>query len=179
MRSTLAASLTALAVVAVPAVLTASNGLAAEKRELGSHEHGAATLQLAVEDDTVEIVLEVPGRNIVGFEHAPETDEQGAAVEEARRRLADPLSLFSMAGATGCTVAEAEVELHREGDHNAFEASYALSCGDAVAITGIGTTLLELYPTIERIEVEYATPAGQGAGELTADAPFVALPGTS
>ena len=167
----------ALAVVAGGVLLQPA--LADEKRELGSHEHGAATLQVAVEGGTVEMMLEVPGENIVGFEHAAETDEQRAAVEAERGRLADPLALFTLPEAAGCEVASAEVELHQEGDHNAFEAEYALTCADPAAITTLETRLFELYPTIEEIELEYATPSGQGAAELTADAPSAPLPQTS
>ena len=170
---------TILAAGALLATTAMAPALADEKRQLGAHEHGAALLQFAVEGDAVEIVLEVPGEDIVGFEHAAETDEQKATVAQEQERLSDPLDLFALPAEAGCTVAAAEVELHQEGDHNAFEAEYALTCEDAGAITVIETRLFELYPTLEEIEVEVVTGAGQGAGELRPDAPSMPLPGTS
>ena len=146
-----------------------------EKRELGAHEHGAVELRVAVEGDTVEMMLEVPGNDIVGFEHAAETDEQKASVEAEKERLGDPLALFVVPAAAGCEVASAEVEHHQEGDHSAFEAEYALTCADPAALTTIETRLFELYPTIGEIDVEYATPAGQGAGELEPGEPRLAI----
>ena len=172
---------TAALLLAAPAGALAEekHGNDHEKRELGAHEHGAATLQVAVEGDTIEMMLEVPGENIVGFEHAAETDEQKAAVEAQKETLGDPLALFVVPDGAGCDVASAEVELHQEGDHNAFEAAYALRCADPAAVTAIETRLFELYPSLEEIEVEYATPAGQGAGELEPGAASLALPTTS
>ena len=177
MRST--RSLTLLAALCLSASALAPSAFAEEKRELGSHEHGAATLQVAIEGDGVEMALEVPGENIVGFEHAPETDEQKAAVEAERERLADPLALFVLPEDAGCEVASAEVELHQEGDHNAFEAEYELTCSNVGAIAAIETRLFEMYPTLEEIDVEFATAAGQGGGELEPDAASLALPAAS
>lgn len=148
---------------------------AEETRELGAHEHGAATLEVAVEGDAIEMMLEVPAENIVGFEHSPETDEQKAAIEEATEQLSDPLALFSVPGEAGCEVTSSEVEVHQEGDHMGFEGAYALRCADVAAIDAIDTQLFNLYPTIEEIDVSYATAAGQGAAELEADSSVLEL----
>ena len=159
--------------------LMSGASLAEEKRELGSHEHGAATLQVAIEGSMVEMAIAIPGESIVGFEHAAETDEQKAAVTAETERLGKPMDLFTLPEAAGCEVASAEVELHQEGDHNEFEAEYALTCADTGAVTTIQTKLFEMYPELEEIEVEYATPGGQGAAELEADSPALTLPSTS
>ena len=148
---------------------------AQETRELGAHSHGHVTLQVAVDGDAVEMVLEAPGVDIVGFEHAAETDEQTAAVEAARATLSDPTALFVLPESAGCAGEPAEVELHQEGEHTAFEVTHRLVCADPSALTEIGARLFELYPSIEEIDVEYATPAGQGAGELEPGA-TLALP---
>ena len=66
--------------------------------------------------------------------------------------------------------------MHQEGDHNAFEAEYTLSCTDVSAVTGLETTLFERFPALEEIDVEYVTPNGQGAGELEAGEPSLDLP---
>ena len=168
------ARLAALPLAALPGLFPAVAN--AETRELGAHEHGHVALQIAVEGDAVEMILEAPGADIVGFEHAPETDGQTAEVEAALETLSDPMALFVLPDAAGCTVEAAEVELHQEGDHNAFEAEYTLRCADAAAVTEVGTKLFDLYPSIEEIEVEYATPAGQGAGELEPDDAVLSLP---
>lgn len=166
---------TALAVLALLAgpTLLAAPVLAAgdghghdESRELDAHVHGHGTLTVAVAGDEVEMELALPGASVVGFEHAAETAEQRAAVNDAIAVLSDPLTVFALPGEAGCTVTSAEAELHQDGDHNEFEATYALRCEDTGALTGIETTLFERFEPLEELEVEFATPAGQGATEL-------------
>ena len=84
---------------------------AEERRELGAHEHGHSTLNIAIEGERVLMELEAPGMDIVGFEHAATSDEDRAAVERARETLSDPLELFAMPADARCTVETAEVAL--------------------------------------------------------------------
>lgn len=63
-------------------------------RELGAHVHGHGTLNIAVETTRVELELEAPGMDIVGFEHEAKTAEHKAAIEAAKAKLKDPLSFF-------------------------------------------------------------------------------------
>ena len=142
-----------------------------ERRELGAHVHGHATLSLAVEGESVEMELEIPAESVVGFEYAPESDADRAAVETAMATLSDPAALFTLP--EGCTVGATEVEHHVEGDHAEFHAEYAMTCTGA--FEAVETTLFEAFPEIEEIEVEYATPAGQGAGELEPGEPRLAI----
>ncbi len=110
-------SLAALA-LALPAVAAAD-----ETRGLDAHVHGEGALNIAVEGKIVMIELEVPGADIVGFEHAAKSDEDRAAIEEGKAKLSDPLALFVLPEAAGCAVELAEVRLvteedaHGHGDH--------------------------------------------------------------
>lgn len=89
-------------------------------RELGKHEHGHGTLNIAIEGQRVALELEAAGMDIVGFEHAATTSEQKAAVDKAKGQLEKPLHLFALPSAAGCSVAEAsvavEAEAHGDGD---------------------------------------------------------------
>ena len=89
----------------------------AARRELGAHEHGASALDVAIEGGRVEMRLESPAMDVVGFEHEPSTDAQRAAIEEARATLAEPMALFAPPEAAGCEVAEASVKHVFEGGH--------------------------------------------------------------
>lgn len=48
----------------------------------GSHQHGAAQLQLAIDGNRIDLLLQSPAHNLLGFEHSPKTDEQRAQVAE-------------------------------------------------------------------------------------------------
>ena len=152
---------------------------AGEMRGLESHVHGHATMQIAVDGNDASIALEIPGESVVGFEHEAETDEQKAAVASAREQLADGDAVLVLPASAGCALGEAEVEVHAEGDHNAFEVAYSYSCSDTGALSSVETKLFELYPAIEEIEVEYATGGGQGAVELEPGNAVVQLPASS
>lgn len=78
------------------AVLTASYATSAvgqTERDLESHLHGAASLNVAVIDSSVIMEFNTPWNNLVGFEHAPHTDEQRALVDNALALLNDPSQL--------------------------------------------------------------------------------------
>ena len=119
----------------------------AQHRELGAHQHGHGTLNIAIEGHKVSMELEVPGADIVGFEHAAKTKAQQAAVEKAKAQLAAPLSLFVLPAAAGCSVKEANVKIEgadehdqrakagqgaarttQMHEHSEFHAEYALEC---------------------------------------------------
>jgi len=75
------------------------------EREHDSHEHGHALLNVAIEDASLLIELETPWNNLVGFEHAPSTEDQHAMVDKSLALLDNPSELFSFKG-TGCTATE-------------------------------------------------------------------------
>ena len=60
-----------------------------EHRQHDSHVHGIASMNLALEGDEVHIELDSPAANIVGFEHAPSSKADHAAVDKAVAMLND------------------------------------------------------------------------------------------
>ena len=103
--------------VALFFLAAATQSIAAEgHRELGAHEHGRGTLNIAIEGAKVTMELEVPGADIVGFEHAAKSRTEKAAVEKATTQLQAPLSLFGLPASAACRVTEAKVEVET-GDH--------------------------------------------------------------
>lgn len=100
-----------LAVLTQPAV-------GEETRSADAHEHGHGLFRMAVEADHVEIELEVPAFDIVGFEHAPSTEAQRNAIKAARKVLSDPASLFVLPAAAGCEAEEVKVVFGVDGEHD-------------------------------------------------------------
>ena len=56
---------------------------------LGAHEHGVAKLNAVLDGNTLELELDSPAMNIVGFEHVASNDADKAKVAAARQQLAD------------------------------------------------------------------------------------------
>jgi hypothetical protein len=105
----------ALSFIALVAALPA---LAEETRQLGAHEHGVGTLDIAIEGRTVGMAFEAPGADIVGFEYAATSDADLATIAQALAALSAPLDLFVMPDAAGCAVVDAKAELEGEDGHD-------------------------------------------------------------
>lgn len=100
------------------------------ERDLDSHEHGAANINLVIDGGTVFLELESPWNNLVGFEHSPSTESQHAAVDAAMETLFDPSSLFAFNDGAGCQAGSATIEStldaedshdhddHKDGEHD-------------------------------------------------------------
>lgn len=170
-----------------------------EHRELGAHEHGRGTLNIAVEGNKVTVELETPGVDIVGFEHAAKTSREKAAVDKAKAQLMTPLSLFKLPAAAECRVTEASVEveigehdhdgkeaakapeggkaLAKGEGHSEFHAQYTLECKAASSITGIEFGYFRAFAGAEKLDVNVITPKGQSKFEATRAKPSISLAG--
>lgn len=95
--------------VAATAAFVSSVVHAQTERDLDSHEHGSASMNVAIDDDVVVIELESPWDNLVGFEHTPKTDEQIAMVDAALDTLVQANQLFAFKG-TQCALTDAMIE---------------------------------------------------------------------
>ena len=76
----------------------------------GKHEHGVASLSLAVDNKGLEISLDSPAANLVGFEHQPSTDEQSQQVAKVKAQLENPTSLFDIPAAAECSLTKTELQ---------------------------------------------------------------------
>jgi len=178
-----------------------------EHRELGAHEHGHGTFNIAVENNRVSMELEVPGMDIVGFEYAAKTSEQKSAVEKATGVLAEPLALFKLPAAAGCKVADAKVTIdveQEDGDedqasgskekgaehakeehdedegkegHNEFHASYTLDCAKPVNLTSIEFDYFKSFAGAHDLTVNVVTAKAQNSYEVSRDKPALDLGG--
>jgi hypothetical protein len=172
----------------------------AQKREAGAHEHGRGTLNIAVEGNKVTMELEVPGVDIVGFEHVAKTRREKQAVEKAKSQLQAPLALFKLPAAAACRATEAKVEFGAEEDeakakdggkapgakggkakhddeHSEFHAQYTLECQSPVSITGIEFPFFRAFAAAERLDVNVITAKGQNKFEVSRKRPSLSLAG--
>ncbi len=166
---------------------------AQERREAGPHQHGHGTLNIAIEGSRVSMELEVPGNDIVGFEHAAKTKAQRAAMSKAKAQLGAPLSLFRLPANAGCSVKEAAVKIESEGkddakkaghkhddhdhDHSEFHAEYTLECGTIANLTSIEFPYFSMFKAAEELDVTVITPKGQTKFDVKRDKPRLELSG--
>lgn len=106
----IAAGLCALAAISVSLPALSAD------RHHDAHQHGVSKLNLVIEGKRLEMDLESPGADIVGFEHAPANDADRKAIADAAARLKDGGALFVTAAAAGCKLQSAEIEAPGTGE---------------------------------------------------------------
>lgn len=174
------------------AILLALPALAEEHRQLGPHVHGQGTLDIAIEGNKIEMELVAPGMDIVGFEHVATTDAQKAAVEKAKAKLTDVLSVFKLPEAAKCKTQSASVEsrkeTHQPGEkddddkpgepqHSEFHATYTITCEAPESVTGMETAYFSDFAGGQLLTVNVTTPKGQTQAQMTRDKPTLDLTG--
>lgn len=154
-----------------------------------AHLHGTAQLTLALEGDVLEISLESPAANIVGFEHKATSEKDIKAIEKARVSLESP-GLFLFSG-SDCSLKQAKVDMssvieqgsqhnhdHDDKDHDRHSeitANYSYECFKGEKLETLSVDLISLFPAIETLEVMWLTDSQQGAIELTAKSNLIRI----
>ncbi len=136
-----------------------------------AHEHGVAKLDVAVEPARISFLLDLPLDGLVGFERAPRTDAERAAVEAALATLREPGKLFRVDSAAGCVPGRvalvapvlglgATPAADKDG-HADLEASVEFSCKDTARAGFVEVGLFDAFARLQRVDVQAATRRGQ------------------
>ena len=158
--------------------------------ELDAHEHGSASLDIAIDTNTIEMKFESPAVNIVGFEYATEDQQQLLLIKQAKKNLSDFDTIFQLVGDVSCQTVESSAnwvteheEGHEEGhdDHEAdhddhgevakaehaeFIAEYRLECNQLNNLAAIDVNMFKFFPGIADLDVQVIYSEGQIKQEL-------------
>ncbi|MDX9665470.1 DUF2796 domain-containing protein [Pseudomonas sp. P5_152] len=162
---------------------------------LGAHEHGVGRLNAALDGQTLELELDSPAMNLVGFEHAASTPADKAKVAAVRAQLEQPLVLFSLPQAANCVLSQQELnsplfgdkpdadddhdhadakdaEGHEhQHDHSEIHAHYQFTCSQPDALKSLDLAqVFKTFPATQKIQVQLISPNGQQGVEVTAKA---------
>ncbi len=194
---------TTLCVSAAVLAFAAVSALAEEEhRQLGAHVHGHGRLNMAIEGKKLSMELEVPGADIVGFEHEPSTPEQKAAIVEAKVKLANALALFIPPEKAGCELEQVKVsteaghehehenehehehedhaasaghEEEAEHHHSEFHAEYSVTCASPSRLTSMTFEYFNVFAGAQELDISVITPKGQKSFEVKRDHPSLDL----
>lgn len=142
------------------------------------HVHGEGRLDIAIEKDRLTINLELPLDVAVGFERAPKSEKEKAALANARQAVADP-ALFLPSPAAACKAEAPTVVLPEFGkaggeQHADIEASHVFRCANPAALRSVETGVFRHFKRLYRLEARRAGPGGQGAARLSPKNPVIA-----
>ncbi|BBB25748.1 ZrgA family zinc uptake protein [Amphritea japonica] len=109
-------------VCALAASVAGAEGI---ERQLESHEHGKASMNVVLAGQVLEIEIKTPAANILGFEHQPETGQQKQALAAAVAQLNAPEGFIRLADEADCQLSGADVDsallaqaYEEEGEHH-------------------------------------------------------------
>lgn len=151
--------------------------------ELGAHVHGIATLQVAVDKNTLTLDLSSPLDNLIGFEHSPRTAKQKAAVKKMVDNLNKAEQYFVPNAAAECTLQSVKLDSpvfdqkkpadpkNGERVHADLDGEFVFACQQAGKLHDLDVKLFAAYPNLHKVNVEIATLKKQAAATLTPDQP--------
>ena len=169
-----------------------------EHGSLGAHEHGVGRLNAVLDGQALELELDSPAMNLVGFEHVATTAADKAKVAAVRKQLENPLALFNLPKGAGCVVSSQELNSplfgdkpeadHDEDDdhdhdakggehhhdHSEIHAHYQFTCATPTALSNLDLTqVFKTFPATQKIQVQLIGPSGQQGVEAMASAATV------
>lgn len=146
-------------------------GLAqAQAHNHAAHEHGRASVDIAIERNQITLGLHTPLDNLVGFERAPRSAAERQTAEAAVARLRAADGWMRIDPKAGCTLGEAVLEsaalglgggTHKEGEHADVEGSVTYRCTDATQAGYIELGLADAFKRIRTVDVQVAGSNGQ------------------
>ncbi|HKM36247.1 MAG TPA: DUF2796 domain-containing protein [Thiopseudomonas sp.] len=160
---------------------------------LGAHVHGVATLNIALENQQLEMQLDSPAMNIVGFEYKPSSDADKQAVADAERTLKNEQALFALTTAGQCALSSMSIDNDLIGQHDEHEhehdndhahavhsnekdahqhsdisAHYVFNCTAPSKLNSIDLAgFFKAFPKTEKINVQLVTAEAQNGVELS------------
>lgn len=147
----------------------------------GAHQHGHADLQMAIDNERVDLLLLSPAYNLIGFEHKPRTDEQQQRVNDTEQWANETAMINTVAG--NCTLvssamhvgwSEAKGDGHKhdhDHDHDSghadIEITQTLNCPNLSESAQFETGLMARFPELQHLNMQWVGPLGQGATRLS------------
>ncbi|WP_414490487.1 ZrgA family zinc uptake protein [Stenotrophomonas maltophilia] len=159
-------------------LLAASAAQAHDIRQHAPHVHGQATVDVALDQQTLEFALQAPGIGILDYVRPPANAAEQAALARATTVLKGG-SWVTLPTAAGCRLATGKADAegfdataaappgqHR---HAGFSATLQYHCAKPAALRAIVVRLPVLFPGLHEVIVNSATANGQNRSVLTPD----------
>jgi Protein of unknown function (DUF2796) len=141
--------------------LQATLSNAAEFEQHEAHEHGKVALNVAVEGNKLTIELDAPAINVVGFEHAPSSDAERAAVANAQKQFQSGQRLFGVPPEAQCHLERVDVHSEAHRNHMDYEGTFTYACEAPGKLTWFEPWLLDKLLNVTALRINVISPSGQ------------------
>ncbi|MES2562557.1 MAG: DUF2796 domain-containing protein, partial [Pseudomonadota bacterium] len=145
-----------------------------------AHVHGVARLQVASDGERLTLEFSSPLDNLVGFERAPKTDKERAALKDMMTRLQQAERLFVPSAEARCVRTSVQVSTPfdakhgkpaakvEQSEHAALTAEVVFKCERPQNLKGLNAAMFDAFPRLKRIDAQVAGAKKQTAAKLTA-----------
>ena len=145
-----------------------------------THSHGTSNVTIALDNKLLQIELEAPLSDIVGFEGKPKTELQKQLLKNASDTLKNWANVFKFKDGS-CAKDKVTIlgenkknHTHNHKDHHNKDNSvhsdikilYEFNCMNPNNFKSIEIRLFELFPNIKKINTRWTTINGQGQKDL-------------
>ena len=139
------------------------------------HVHGEGKINAVIEGGKITLTLELPMDVAVGFERAPKSNKEKAALVDAEKTLKNAANLFLPSAAAKCSVSTVHVEIPALNgkNHSDIDTEYVFSCGEPDALKEIETTIFKSFKRLYRLEAQRMGPTGKVTQRLTPKTPIL------
>lgn len=150
-------------------------------RQLGAHVHGAAAMNLVLEQSQLSISMNIPGMDAVGFEHPAVSAEEQATLQKALTQLQNPDALFVLSKNAECQLNNGTVEtglLNKEakpGAHANVDISYQWQCKFPEQLKNVAVNLFGQFEHLQKIRASWVSPNKQSEIELSKESAVITL----
>ena len=161
-----------------------------------AHVHGVGKLDVVLDDKTLSLHLDSPLINLIGFEHAANSDKDRQAAKDMAKTLRNAAAMFVTSAAAGCTVSSvnltsaaiepallgqsnsaAKAAGHADEDgHADLDADFVFQCAAPEKLQAMDVKLFDAFKGFVSIDVQLVTAKRQAAAKLTAASSSLAFP---
>lgn len=141
-------------------------------RQQGAHVHGTTTVDVGLDGTVLQVALDAPAINMLGFEHPPHDGLQSKQVADVLAAMRDPAPWLVPAGAAGCVLTHSSVQARgldaavAVQGHADIDARYDYRCSQPDRLDRIDIHLSDRYPATHRLVVNIVSPQKQDRQEL-------------
>jgi len=150
-------------------------------RQHNAHVHGHAVMNLAISGMELELELETPAMNLLGFEHHPESASDKMVFDKTLAFINQPSNWIELSTSANCTLQQTSIEsalIEKTGhaEHADFEIAVTYRCLKPEHLKQVNLQrLFQEFPSLEEIDAQWLTDHKQSATELNGKQTIISL----
>ena len=128
-----------------------------DKKSLDAHVHGVSVLNLVQNMQQLSFEFEMPGFDVVGFEHKAKKKEDIKKVRNALNILSDYKNMINVPSSANCKEEKSSAKVINDGSHSEFISQYLLNCEKISLVKDIQIIYFDSFPFSKELNINLVT----------------------